>query len=145
MTQTKRQSKRKSSRQPFGVPKSKLTINGAKIPGFTLRWINDQDNRILEAQEGGYQHVKKDEVPNIGDKNVVDMGDLGSVVSRVVGTLPGGGPMRAYLMKIEEDLYKEDQQLKREYETSVEDNLMGGEGVEKAYVPSGAQHGITRD
>ena len=146
MAQTKRAtSKRKNQRTPFGVPRSKLTINGAKIPGYMLRWINDQDNRILEAYEGGYEHVTKDEIPNIGDKNVVDMGDLGTVVSRVVGNHASGEPMRAYLMKIDQELYEEDQRLKEELMTDVEDYHIGGEGVENSYVPRGAQHGITRD
>ena len=146
MAQAKRAtSKRQSQRTPFGVPKSKLTINGATIPGYVLRWVNDTDNRILEAQEGGYSHVHKDEVPNIGDKNVVSVEGLGSVVCRVVGSDGRGNPMYAYLMKIDEELYREDQELKEELLTGKETELMQGSDIEGSYVPRGANHGITRE
>lgn len=146
MTQTKRHvKKRKQERTPFGVPRYKLTLNGYHIPGYKMRWVNDVDDQIFAATEGGYEHVSKDEVPNIGDRNVVSVEGIGSVVSKRVGAKENGEPMYAYLMKIEKELYDEDQELKEEQLTGREGDLMGGEDIENAYVPKGANHGITRD
>ena len=144
-TQKRATNRRKSQRTPFGVPRKKLSVDGYHIPGYTLRFINDTDNRILDAVEGGYQHVSKDEIPNVGDKNVANVEGLGTVVCRRVGVKENGSAMYAYLMKIEEDIYNEDQQMKEEVLTNKEDSLMGGTDIENSYVPRGANHGITRD
>lgn len=107
---------RKPRRTPLGVARRKLSLD-AQIAGHRCRWINDEGDRVLQALNGGYEHVTKDELKElgvlIGDSDVVKNEDLGSLVSKVVGTNDNGQPKRAYLMKIRNEFYKEDQMAKQ--------------------------------
>jgi len=88
----------RKERIPFGVTRTKLGVK-AEIPGYVLRWINDVGGRIMQAQQGGYAFVTPKE---IGSE------DKESQVKRIVGKVESGGPMYAYLMKIEKTFYDED-------------------------------------
>lgn len=69
---------------------------------FAYRWINDKPGRIITK-------TKQDDwdmVPQAGEKE--DSTDLGSMVSVIVGTLPDGSPMRAYLCRKPKTFYDED-------------------------------------
>lgn len=89
----------RSKRVPFGVSKQKLGV-GLDIPGYHLYWVNDTPGRVSEAQKGGYEFVAPKEVGEVSD---------GSQVKRLVGTNEDGSAMYAYLMKIEDAYYLEDQ------------------------------------
>ena len=53
------ENKRKTVRTAINGRRNKLTITG-KEPGFEYRVVNDDDNRIVELQERGYEIVTHD-------------------------------------------------------------------------------------
>jgi len=135
------QSKGRKKRVPFGAHRTKLQV-ADEIKGYVLRWFNDQDGRLQRAQDGGYEFVNKREVPKlgIGDGQLhQDNSDLNSRVSKVVSR--GEPIIRAYLMKIKQEYYDEDQAAKEAVNAQVDDALKagrpGGNEVENQYVPKG--------
>jgi hypothetical protein len=71
-----------------------------EIPGYHLHWVNDTAGRVAEAQQGGYVFVEPKEV---GDPSKETQ------IKRIVGAQEDGSALYAYLMKIEEEFYAEDQ------------------------------------
>lgn len=69
---------------------------------FAYRWINDKPGRMVTKTK----HDDWDMVPNAGEKE--DSTDMGDMVSIVVGTLPDGSPMRAYLCRKPKTYFDED-------------------------------------
>ena len=92
---------KRESRVPFGVARTKLEVP-MTLEGYHLHWVNDSAGRIQEAQRGGYSFVEPKEVQAPED---------GSQVKRLVGKNEDGSAMYAYLMKIENEFYNEDQQM----------------------------------
>lgn len=133
-----REIKGRGERIPLGAPQFKLTAQ--EIPGFKCRWINDKGARIQQALRGGYYFVEE------GDTTAhsTDMGD--SCISQIVGTNETGQPMRAYLMKIPEKWYREDQEAKihRRDETMAQiergADEKGGPGQDGRYIPDWANN-----
>lgn len=119
---------RTAKRTPLGVARRKLSLN-AQFDGHKCRWINDSGDRVLQARQGGYEHVTKEELEAkgvaIGDESTVGS-DLGSLVSKVVGTKEDGSPLRAYLMKIRKEWYEEDQDEKQKSVDEVDRALREG-------------------
>lgn len=109
-------------RVPLGVPRNKMLM--VAPDGYMGRWINDEDNRIHHAIQGGWQLVR--------DKNKVGEGvdnsdtDLGQQISMIVGTKEDGGPLRAYWMIIKKEWYEEDQREKLKPVDEIEKAIKGG-------------------
>ena len=127
----------RKERIPLGTPRQKLTAPSA--PGKVRRWMNDAGGRLAMAQQGGYEFVTDDGL-KIGDTNIGSGNmDLGSRVSRPVGTTADGKPLNAYLMEIDEDLYNEDQATKAAQIKAVDDQIRHGNTERKPddgrYVP----------
>jgi hypothetical protein len=99
------------TRIPMSVPRAKLAT--PEIPGFHVHWLNDYPGRILQAQQAGYEFVSQEEalvtMPDLAGSPVGAGTDLGSRVSVVVGKNEDGTPLRAYLMKLRQEWYREDQ------------------------------------
>lgn len=134
--------KERKERVPLGVPRSKLTVPNR--PGYKRRWINeDGKGRLQHALEGGYTHVTD---PNlrIGEDGSQDKPD--SRVSRIVGRGEGSKPLRAYLMEIPSEQYKEDQASKQaaldEVDRAIRKGRLRSDGEEHRYVPDDGR-GIT--
>lgn len=87
------------------IAKGPLSVRG-KESGYHYRIVNDIDDRVLEFQEGGYEVVQDKDV-SIGDKRVDKATSEGGVKRFAVG-----GGQRAVLMRIRQDWYDEDQDLK---------------------------------
>lgn len=126
-------------RVPFGAQRSKLQVKD-KIKGYSLRWFNDIDGRIQRAEEGGYVFVQKNEVPRLGQGALhEDNSDVNSKVSKVVSR--GDPVIRAYLMKIKDSYYAEDQRSKEavnaEIDKALREGTPGGNVVDNQYVPKG--------
>lgn len=127
----------RETRVPLGAPRLKLKVE--EKPDVVGRWINDKDNRLLYAEEGGYRYVER--LTNVGTPDV-DPGntDLGSRTSRVVGKHEDGSPLRAYLMEIDRETYEQDQLAKEERLLETEDTIRNGNLDGKAsdgrYIPS---------
>lgn len=136
---------RKASRKeriPLGSPRQKLSA--PTVAGKVRRWVNDSGGRLPMAEQGGYDFVQ-DNGEKIGDTNIGSGNqDMGSRISRIVGTKEDGSPLRAYLMEIDEDLYREDQADKAARIKEVDDQIRLGNVERKAddgrYVP---RDGIT--
>lgn len=127
----------RAKRAPLGAPRLKLKIE--EEPSVVRRWVNDGDNRLHDAVEGGYRYVMGDvEVgtPDVGSGNT----DVGSRISKVVGTKEDGTPLRAYLMEIPREFYAEDQAAKEEKTKATERSILtgniDGQAHDGRYIPS---------
>ena len=74
-------------------------------PNFHYRIVNDKDERLKRAQEGGYEFVESDE--RLGDTRVAEGSPMDSRVAK-----PVGNGVTGYLMRIPIAFYKEDQNAK---------------------------------
>ena len=113
-------------RVAFSANRKRLDI-GKQFKGFRIRWFNDQDDRLQRALEAGYEFVPKKEVGQVGDKDIANGNtDMNSKVSRVVGRTRAEQPIRAFLMRIREEFYNEDQAKKEETNRMVDDAIRAG-------------------
>ena len=133
----------KRSRVPFSALRYKLQLSEEDLKGFRKRhkvprWINDQDGRIAQALGGGYDFVKPEHAPSLG-QGAIHQGstDEGGRVSKIVSR--GDPPIRAFLMEVWEEHYKEDQASKEARNQKIDDALAvgqaGGASVENQYGP----------
>lgn len=135
--------KARRERVPFGGSRMKLSF--PDNPGKQRRWVNDVGGRCELAEQGGYDFVT-DEGTKIGDTAVGSGNqDLGSRISRVVGTNPDGSPMRAFLMEIDKDLFESDRNEKQKRLDVIDAQIRGGNvegrvGQDGRYIPN---EGIT--
>lgn len=121
------------SRIPLGTPTLKMPL--PKIQGYFCRWFNDEMGRVQQALSAGYEFVLPEESPEIGsDTN----SDLGTRISRIVGVSDSGPePLRAYLMKLRQDLRDEDDSRKQAELDKVDAAIRSGSigpGDSKRYV-----------
>ena len=105
---TKVERPRERKKGVFNGTQGKLQV-GSTVPGYHLHIFNDTPGRITAAQENGYEFVHPSEVggtmENVTSRNT----DLGDKVRFLVGAGEKGEPMYAYLMKIKEEWWLEDQ------------------------------------
>lgn len=113
-------------RTPIGT-RNKLTAEPRA--GFVRRWVNDADGRIAMFEKAGYEPVR--EPTKVGDPNVAEASQLGSVVRK-----PVGGGVDAILMEIPKEWNEEDQLAKEQALKKKEQSLLSeanegfyGEGV----------------
>lgn len=138
-TRKKTQKQGKRERVPFGANRQKLSVR-QDFPGYVLRWVNDTESRLVEAEEGGYEFVLKSELgERLGEGQIhQENTDLNSRVSKVVskGT---NQPIRAYLMKIKKAWYDKDQKEKLKVTNQVDEAILrgraGGAAIENQYTP----------
>ena len=131
---------RRDSRTSFNGTEAKLRI-GNQIDGYHLHILNDTPGRIDQALSAGYEFVSPDEVGGVANNVVSRNTDLGDKVRFLVGTGTNNEPMYAYLMKIELDLYEEDQQALQAKNDRVDTAIRGGKSLaegqssEGTYIP----------
>jgi hypothetical protein len=130
-------SKTHRERVPFSASRKRLQVD-EKFEGYVTRWFNDQDDRIQRALGAGYEFVDRDDVKKVGDKDISNGNtDMNSKVSRVVGRTAENQPIRAYLMKIRNEWFREDQMKKEEtnklVDQAVRAGKAGGSSVENHY------------
>lgn len=108
-----------------------------KDEGKVLRWFNDVDGRIHEAMLGGWEFVQPSQVPSVTGTLSGEGEDVGSRVSKVVSK--GERVIRAYLMWLYEELYREDQEAKADSIIGLENERrpvkQGGLTIEGGYTP----------
>lgn len=104
---------RRVRRAPLGN-RNILTVTG-KEPGYEYRFVNDTGDRIQEFLDDGWEIVEKKDV-RIGDKR------LGNPTSAegTAATAAVGHGTTAYVLRIKEEWYKEDQEAKQEYVNQTE-------------------------
>jgi hypothetical protein len=129
-------------RVPFGVARRKMTLDSAtekslrsdnKIP----RWINDSEDRLIQAQNGGYEFVTANGTELVGEGKELQERDR--MIRKLVGKNPDGSGKYSYLMAIPKEFYEEDQKRKEEHNNLVDLAIKGGQ-------PNGLpHHGISPD
>ena len=99
----------RKKRGVFNGTQGRLTVEG-NIPGYHMHILNDDGNRIQDAQANGYEFVAPSEIEGVSDNVTSRNGDIGdSRVRFLVGTKERGEPMYGYLMKIRQEWFDEDQ------------------------------------
>jgi hypothetical protein len=86
----------------FGGPRLKMAVFGS-IPGFHLYWENDDQGAIEQLLHEGFEFVTPDEVQMTS--HVITDGDIANRVSRYVGRKEDGTPMRAFLLKCDDETW----------------------------------------
>lgn len=134
---------RRPKRTPLGSLRLKMSVEG-NFDGYHTHWINDVNTNLHEAQQAGYEFVERDEAGQIGDKNLTPGNqDLGSMVSRVVGTKSDGTPQHAYLMKLPQEFYEEDmaelEKRNSQIDEAIQSGTIGNQNVENSYFPNNAK------
>lgn len=121
---TNREGEQRTRRNAFNGTTQKLSI-GHGIPGYHLYIFNDTPGRIQQAQQSGYEFVTPDEVGG-ATNNVVDRNtDIGDKVRYLVGT-NDGEPLYAYLMKIKQEWFDEDQKELQKRNDQTDAAIKGG-------------------
>lgn len=118
-------------RIPLSVPRRKLEV--APIPGYVLYWFLQGD--VLDAQNGGYEFVNRDEV-KLNQHGVANDHDdsgnasLGSHVE-VLGNKANeqGKPEFLVLMKIRQEWWEEDRKLLDDRNASVVNAIFSGKVI----------------
>lgn len=88
------------------VVRNRLSVHG-QDPDYVYRIVNDDDDRIPQLMEAGYELVQSKDV-KVGDKRVGDASPEGSAKQLSVG-----GGMKAFVMRIKKEWYYEDQAVKQ--------------------------------
>jgi hypothetical protein len=105
MNQTVKSPSGRVKRQPVGT-RNRLTLKG-KEPGYEYRIVADRSNNISALQEQGYEFVPADKI-TVGDSRVNQAPKPGEHA-----TISLGAGETGYVMRIQEDWYKDDQAAKR--------------------------------
>ena len=95
-----------------------------KIPGFTIRMVNDKPGRLQRFEKAGWQFVTESEMSGVkpGIQNEISQ-PVDTRVSMVVDSETG---MKAYLMKQKLKWYREDQKAKQDRITQDEGEMLMG-------------------
>lgn len=110
----------------FNGTQGKLKIEGT-IPGYHLHILNDDRNRLQEAQDNGYEFVTPSEIKGVSENVTSRNGDIGdSRVRFLVGTQENGQPLHGYLMKIRQEWYDEDQADLQHKNDQIDDSVRKG-------------------
>lgn len=116
-----------------------LKLSAPPKPGYTRRWFNDDNNRIANAGELGYDFVSE---------RGIQSDDPSSRVSRLVGTKANGEPLRAYLMETPDELYAEGVAEKEAHISKTDEAITAGVPTDGQLGPASETYGqgsIRRD
>ena len=122
---TKVERKKRSS---FNGTDPKLRVDFSKLEelGYHGHIFNDEPGRIAQALDVGYEFVAPDEVGGTATNVVSRNTDIGDKVRFLVGTDGKGEPLYAYLMKIKQELYDEDQAALQAKNDRIDEAIRGG-------------------
>ena len=122
----------KRQRMSMALPRLKLEIPPDCCPGYHLEWILGSASEISRALNGGFEFVTPEEVHlnNVsfaGDVNQSGSTDLGNRVSVSAGaTGSDQASAKLYLMKLREEWYAEDNEIRAERQRGIVANLTAG-------------------
>ena len=126
-----KETKQERKRIPMSVPRQKLSV--PPVPGYRLFWVMGTPEKMMQAEQGGYEYVSADEACltnfDFGGNTYLDGNtDLGTRVSVIAGREIGydNQPIRLYLMKIKQEWYEEDMKLKEASTDSTLAAIKGG-------------------
>jgi hypothetical protein len=123
---------KKRKRQSHGLPRLRLQIPHG-IPGYYVRWVNDDGQEVEYRLQNDYDFVAPDEIGLLNSSE--------SRVKELVGTKQNGDALYAYLMKIPQDWrdadVQEEEEAQRRYEQQIRKGTIAGDGETAAmrYIP----------
>lgn len=128
----------RKERIPLGVARAHLTV-ADKDPHYQYRWIKGSPERLAAAEAGGYEYVQQGQAGKVGEGAEDGNTDIGSRVSRVVGTHADGKARTDYLMRIPKETYEADQAAKQRQVDEVDQAIRRGDahkrGDDNRYIP----------
>ena len=139
----------RTKRASFNGTEGKLRI-GHQIDGYHLHIFNDTPGRIDQALNVGYEFVSPDEVGGTAVNVVSRNTDIGDKVRFMVGTAENNEPLYAYLMKIRQEFYDEDQESLQAKNDQIDEAIRGGRltgdghSTEGFYKPRGQDIKLSR-
>lgn len=139
---SQRASAPRSRRSNLGGASLTLNVYGT-IPGFHLYWENDVNNKIEILLDEGFEFVKPEEV-GMTKKTASDT-EITDRISKFVGSKEDGTPMRAFLLKCPEDLWKDIQYSVIDLTSERDQHIRAGTvgGVDSTYKPKGFETKVT--
>jgi len=114
-------------RNVFNGTEGKLKVN-KEIEGYHLYIFNDTPGRINSALDSGYEFVSPEEVGGVSENVVSRNTDLGDKVRYLVGQADGE-PLYAYLMKIKQEWWDEDQLALQTKNNAIDAAIKSGQNV----------------
>lgn len=105
MNESKRAPSGRVSRQPVGLRNRLAGVT--KEPGYVYRYVNDEDDRVAICEAAGYEFVDNSAI-NLNSHRRLNE----PAVEGAKALVSVGGGKKAFLMRIREDWYKEDQNAK---------------------------------
>jgi hypothetical protein len=118
-------------RIPMSTARQKLQAR--EIPGYHLHWF--REDNVDAALDAAYEFVNPEEV-HLNQLNVANAAkqaggtDMGSRVSLIADKNEQGTAVRAYLMKIKVEFYKDDQREIAQKNSSILEAMFGDEAVQ---------------
>ena len=97
--------------------------------GWHLHIFNDEPGRIEQALQGGYEFVSHEEIGSAVTKVVSKDSTLDSKVSFLAGTTEKGEGLTAYLMKIRQEYFDEDQAQIQKRNDYVDNRIKAGKNA----------------
>lgn len=135
-TPRERSTPQRNKRATFNGTEGKLRI-GHQIPGYHLHIFNDTPGRIEQALNVGYEFVHPDEVGGTAVNVVSRNTDIGDKVRFLVGTDANNEPQYAYLMKLRQEFYEEDQNALQSKNDAVDAAIRGGKNTGEGHSTDG--------
>jgi hypothetical protein len=105
---------RRVRRTPIGR-RNVLTVSG-KEAGYEYRFVNDEGDRVQEFLDNGWEVVPQNDSLRIGDKRL--NAPTGSEGTAAVASVGQG--QKAFLLRIRDEYYKEDQAAKQAHVDATE-------------------------
>lgn len=115
-----KRSTRQSNRVPVGGQRQRMTVHD-KEDGYVYRWVNDDPGRLQRYLDAGYEFVESD--TGVGEDQQDHGQPVDSTVSMQVGRTRYATNGQAYLMRIRQEYYDEDQEAKREHVRETERSM----------------------
>jgi len=126
LTAREESEEKRAPRTPMGGATLRTSFNDihGKYKDHNLRWFNDEGDRLFRAKQAGYEFVVREGVStgSSGDSNT----DNSNYVSQTVGSSRDGKPMRAFLMAIPLEYYREDQKAKQKLTDEIDRQIKEG-------------------
>jgi hypothetical protein len=97
--------------------------------GWHLHIFNDDPGRIEEALTAGYEFVTQDEIGSNVTSVVSRNNTVGDKVAYLAGTTEKGEGLTAYLMKIRQEYYEEDQLQLHKRNDYVDQRIKSGKNA----------------
>ena len=126
----------RNKRASFNGTEGKLRL-GNEIEGYHLHIFNDSPGRIAQALDVGYEFVTPDEVGGTAVNVVSRNTDIGDKVRFLVGTGENNEPMYAYVMKIRQEFFEEDQNALQSKVDLVDEAIRGGKMTKEGHNTEG--------